>query len=69
MWKQCPSTYLILFYTKRSFKKKFNIKSYQNIHEDVPNCTFFQNILTGECDLRTLDDKLCHMCACVHVCS
>ena len=39
--------YIILFYTKRSIKKKINTKSDLNIHQDVSNCTFFQNFLTG----------------------
>ena len=39
---ESPSTYIILFYTKRSLKKNnFNTKSDQNIHQDASNCTFF----------------------------
>ena len=56
-----PSIYIMLFYTKRSqftlytlhftiytLKNNFNAKSNQNIHQDVPNCTLFQNFLAGE---------------------
>ena len=29
------------------FKKNFNTKSDQNIHQDTSICTFFQNFLAG----------------------
>ena len=40
--------HMIVFYTKRTLKKNnFNTKSDQNIHQDAPNCTFFQKFLAG----------------------
>ena len=39
--------YIILFDTKGSHNK-INAKSDQNIHQDVPNRTFFLNFLAGE---------------------
>ena len=39
-----PSTYIILFSTKRSLlKNNFNTRYDQNIYHGASNCTFFKN--------------------------
>ena len=44
-----PSTYIIIYCSiqRDHFKKNFNTKWDQNIHQDTSNCTFFQNFLAG----------------------
>ena len=43
-----PSTYIILFSTKRSLlKNNFNTRYDQNIYHGASNCTFFKKISRG----------------------
>ena len=42
-----PSTFIIFFYTKISFKKIIT-KAEQNIYEDAPNCSFFKKKILAE---------------------